>query len=277
MENTATALHLTGLSKVFGEGAAEVAAVSEVNLRVRVGEIVLIMGPSGSGKTTLLTMIAGLLRPTRGSITLFGQDITDLPETRRTDLRRNYIGFVFQSFNLLGSLTALQNVQVALNVRGVRGREAEQKARELLVRVGLGERLHFLPDVLSGGERQRVSIARALANDAPMILADEPTANLDSVNGREVVALLRDLARDDHRTVIIVSHDSRIREVADRILWLEDGRLKRRIARRATPGPEAAQQPGSGGTPPISPREASRTPEAPQPGTPAEEDTEPGN
>jgi putative ABC transport system ATP-binding protein len=231
------ALQVAGLTKIFGEGAAEVDAVSNVNLTVRTGEIVLIMGPSGSGKTTLLTMIAGLLRPTQGKIVLYGQDITVLPENRRSDLRRRYVGFIFQSFNLLASLTAIQNVEVAMNLRGRTGREAEERARLLLTRVGLGERLHFLPDTLSGGERQRVSIARALANDPPLILADEPTANLDSRNGREVVSLLRDLARDDNRTVIIVSHDARIREVADRILWLEDGHLRRRVIRPAAPPP----------------------------------------
>jgi putative ABC transport system ATP-binding protein len=231
------ALQVAGLTKIFGEGAAEVDAVSNVNLTVRTGEIVLIMGPSGSGKTTLLTMIAGLLRPTQGKIVLYGQDITVLPENRRSDLRRRYVGFIFQSFNLLASLTAIQNVEVAMNLRGRTGREAEERARLLLTRVGLGERLHFLPDTLSGGERQRVSIARALANDPPLILADEPTANLDSRNGREVVSLLRDLARDDNRTVIIVSHDARIREVADRILWLEDGHLRRRVIRPGAPPP----------------------------------------
>jgi putative ABC transport system ATP-binding protein len=247
--DTEVALRLSGLTKVFGAGTTEVDAVTDVTLTVRVGEIVLIMGPSGSGKTTLLTMIAGLLRPTRGRIDLYGQDITSLPESRRADLRRRYIGFVFQSFNLLESLTAIQNVEVALNVRGIHGRRADEKARELLTRVGLGDRLNFLPDKLSGGERQRVSIARALANDAPLILADEPTANLDSRNGRGVVSVLHDLAKTDNRTVIIVSHDARIREVADRILWLEDGRLKRRVARRVVPGQTAT--PGTQEVPPA--------------------------
>lgn len=223
------ALVVTNVSKRFGEGAAEVAAVQDVSLTVAKGEIVLIMGPSGSGKTTLLTMIAGLLRPTSGTIELFGQDITSLPEAKRASVRRKTIGFVFQSFNLLASLTASQNVKVALNLAGVGGKEADRKARQMLERVGLGDRLDFLPDKLSGGERQRVSIARALANDAPIILADEPTASLDSRNGYEVVTLLHDLAKSEGRTVVIVSHDSRIQRIADRVLWLEDGRLGRRL------------------------------------------------
>jgi putative ABC transport system ATP-binding protein len=199
--------------------------VSDVNLTVSEGEIVLIMGPSGSGKTTLLTMIAGLLRPSSGSIEVFGRDLSSLPESQRAEVRRQQIGFVFQSFNLLSSLSAIQNVEVALNLGGVRGPRAEKTAAEALTAVGLGTRLHFRPEKLSGGERQRVSIARALVNNAPVILADEPTANLDSNNGREVVNLLKKLAREGKRTVVIVSHDPRIREAADRVLWLEDGRL----------------------------------------------------
>ncbi len=223
------ALTLDSVTKMFGEGAAEFAAVSEINLTVGVGEVLLIMGPSGSGKTTLLTMIAGLLRPTSGTIEMFGENVTALPEKKRASLRRRDIGFVFQSFNLLASLTAIQNVEVALNVAGKHGKEAEERARGMLTRVGLGDRLHFLPDKLSGGERQRVSIARALANNPPLILADEPTASLDSKNGGQVVALLHDLAKDEGRTVVIVSHDSRIQRVADRVIWLEDGKWGRRL------------------------------------------------
>jgi putative ABC transport system ATP-binding protein len=219
-------MDVRGLTKVFGSGEAEVRAVDGVDLSVRRGEIVLIMGPSGSGKTTLLTMMGGLLHPTSGSVHINGFDVTSLDESKLPPIRRRYVGFVFQSFNLLESLTAAENVEIALNLAGVRGREARQKAEGLLVDLGMEKRLRFRPKVLSGGEKQRVSIARALANDPKLILADEPTANLDSRHGHEVVALLRDIARQQGRTVVIVSHDHRIREVADRVLWLEDGRFK---------------------------------------------------
>ncbi len=219
-------MDVRGLTKVFGSGETAVRAVDGVDLAVHRGEIVLIMGPSGAGKTTLLTMMGGLLRPTAGSVHINGFDIGALPESKLPPIRRQCVGFVFQSFNLLESLSTLENVEVALNLAGVRGRQARQKAERLLVDLGMGKRLHFRPRALSGGEKQRVSIARALANDPRLILADEPTANLDSRHGHEVVALLRDIAKKQGRTVVIVSHDHRIREVADRVLWLEDGRFK---------------------------------------------------
>ncbi|MBI2830363.1 MAG: ABC transporter ATP-binding protein, partial [Chloroflexi bacterium] len=189
------------------------------------GEIVLIMGPSGSGKTTLLTIAGGLLRPTSGLVKVEGEDISRLPDATLSSLRREKIGFVFQSFNLLGALTALENVLVALNLAGQKDNAALAKAKKLLTDFGLGNRLHFRPDKLSGGEKQRVSIARALANDPDLILADEPTANLDSQRGHEVMELLRDVAKKQGKTVVIVSHDQRIMDIADRVMWLEDGKL----------------------------------------------------
>ncbi|OGO45520.1 MAG: hypothetical protein A2W34_02730, partial [Chloroflexi bacterium RBG_16_64_32] len=215
-----------GLTKVFGSGPAAVRAVDGVDLTVRRGEILLIMGPSGSGKTTLLTIIGGLLRPTSGSVRINGYDITSMKESQLPAVRRRLVGFVFQSFNLLESLNALENVEVALNLGGKGGRQARHEAERALTDLGMGERLRFNARKLSGGEKQRVSIARALANEPQLILADEPTANLDSKHGHEVVVLLRDVAKNQGRTVIIVSHDHRIREVADRVLWLEDGRIK---------------------------------------------------
>jgi len=219
-------LEAHGLTKVFGDGPSAVRAVDGVDLSVRRGEILLIMGPSGSGKTTLLTMIGGLLRPTSGTVRVNGYNITSMKESELPQVRRHLVGFVFQTFNLLESLSTAENVEVALNLAGVGGREARQKADAILSDLGMGERLRFKPRVLSGGEKQRVSIARALANDPQLILADEPTANLDSKHGHDVVVLLRDIARRQNRTVVIVSHDHRIREVADRVLWLEDGRFK---------------------------------------------------
>lgn len=219
-------LDATGLTKVFGSGAGAVRAVNGVDLAVRRGEIVLIMGPSGSGKTTLLTMIGGLLKPTSGSVHINGLDITAMKESALPQVRRHYVGFIFQSFNMLEPLSAVENVEVALNLAGRGGREARAKAERLLDDLGMGHRLRFKPNDLSGGEKQRVSIARALANDPQLILADEPTANLDSKQGHDVVVLLRDIAKKQGRTVIIVSHDGRIREMAERVLWLEDGRFK---------------------------------------------------
>jgi putative ABC transport system ATP-binding protein len=218
-------LDVTGLSRHFGEGASSVAAVRGVDLRLAAGEIVLIMGPSGSGKTTLLSMLGALLRPSEGEIRLAGVPITELTERDLPALRAERIGFIFQDFNLMPSLTARENVEVALNVAGVRGARAHERATSLLEELGLRERLDFLPEHLSGGEKQRVAIARALANDPDLILADEPTANLDSSIGREVMRRLREIAKRREQSVLIVSHDDRIREFVDRVLWLEDGRF----------------------------------------------------
>ena len=211
------------LTKTYGDGDLAVDAVRHVDLEVDAGEVVLIMGPSGSGKTTLLLMLGAMLRPTSGSITVEGTDLAHAPERTLPPLRATHFGFVFQDFNLLTALDAFENVELACNLAGVHGRAARSRATELLTRLGLGQRLHARPDQLSGGEKQRVAIARALANDPPIILADEPTANLDSGHGREIGRLLRALATDDRRSVVIVSHDDRLREIADRVLWLADG------------------------------------------------------
>ncbi|HSP55675.1 MAG TPA: ATP-binding cassette domain-containing protein [Dehalococcoidia bacterium] len=214
------------LTKMFGHGEAEVHAVSGVDLTVYAGELVLVMGPSGSGKTTLLTMIGGLLRPTAGSIIVDGREITGMDEAQLTAVRRRTVGFVFQSFNLWESLSVRENVELALNIGGQTGGPARARATALLLALGLAHRLDFRSRDLSGGEKQRVSIARALANDPRLLLADEPTANLDSKHGHEVMQLLRRIADEGDRAVLVVSHDERIREVADRVLWLEDGRLR---------------------------------------------------
>ena len=225
MTNAEPVLRVEELTRVFASGRTSVRAVDGVSLTACAGEIMLIMGPSGSGKTTLLTMIGGLLRPTSGHVYIEGVDIASLKASELPRVRRHHVGFVFQTFNLLESLSVQENVEVALNVAGVRGHEARDRARRLLVEAGLAERLDFKARDLSGGEKQRVSIARALANQPRLLLADEPTANLDSRHGHEVMQLLHDLAKNQGRTAVVVSHDARLRDVANTVLWLEDGRL----------------------------------------------------
>ena len=227
---TTLTLDVRDATKRFGEGDTAVVAVHGVSLAVEPGEVVLIMGPSGSGKTTLLSMMGALLKPTEGSIHLDGIDISALSESRLPDIRLRQFGFIFQDFNLLSALSALENVAIVAELAGLNGRSARNKATALLTDLGLGERLDFLPEKLSGGEKQRVAIARALINDPALILADEPTANLDSKIGHEIMRLLRRIAKEQGRSVVIVSHDQRIRDIADRVLWLEDGALKDRMA-----------------------------------------------
>ena len=221
----APTLQVTDLTKRYGTGATEVVAVRDVSLSVAPGEIVLIMGPSGSGKTTLLLMLGALLRPTEGEIRLDGLVLSALAESKLPDVRLRRFGFIFQDFNLLSALSALENVAIVAQLSGMRNGEARKKAAAILTDLGLGERLGFLPEKLSGGEKQRVAIARALVNDPTFILADEPTANLDSKIGHEIMRLLRRIAKEQGRSIVIVSHDQRIKDIADRVLWLEDGQF----------------------------------------------------
>lgn len=221
------ALQLTKVKKYFGEGRTAVRAVDQVSLNVKKGEVLLIMGPSGSGKTTLLTLIGGLLSPDSGTVQIDCYDLDKIPERDRNVFRRKNIGFVFQSFHLLSALTAQENVQIVLGLAKVKRAEARRRTLKMLRELGLGRRLHYLPKKLSGGEKQRVSIARALINEPRLVLADEPTANLDSAAGHQIMALLRDIAKKQGRTVIIVSHDMRIMDIADRVLWMEDGQFVR--------------------------------------------------
>ena len=222
-------LSVRDVSKIYGNGATSVTAVNCVNLEVHIGEVILILGPSGSGKTTLLSIMGCLLRPTHGEVWVERRDVSQLSDAALSRLRRERVGFVFQSFNLLGFLTVRKNVEVALNLVGVRGRQARKRATEVLCRVGLGHRLDFAPQQLSGGEKQRVSIARAVANSPKLILADEPTGNLDSNAGLVVVELLAELAHRQGSGVVIVTHDNRILDIADRILHLSDGSLVDRL------------------------------------------------
>jgi len=214
------------LTKRFGDGETAVTAVNDVSLSVNPGEIVLIMGPSGSGKTTLLLMLGALLRPTQGTIRFDRQVLSDLRENRLPDIRLRQVGCVFQDFNLLSALSAVENVALVARLAGAKSAQAHDHAAGILKAMGLGDRLDFLPEKLSGGEKQRVSIARALVNDPALILADEPTANLDSKNGHELMRRLQEIAREKGISVVIVSHDQRIRDIADRVLWLEDGNFK---------------------------------------------------
>ena len=214
------------LTKTFGQGEVQVQAVRGIDLEVRRGEVVLIMGASGSGKTTLLSMLGAMLRPTSGRVEVDGVDLATLPESKLPEFRTRRFGFVFQDFNLLSALSAEENVEFALNLSGVTGRRARERAGRLLDGLGLAGRRRFRPDKLSGGEKQRVAIARALANEPAVILADEPTANLDSKIGHEIARLLRRIASEERRSVVIVSHDGRLKEIADRVLWMEDGQFR---------------------------------------------------
>jgi putative ABC transport system ATP-binding protein len=219
-------LRATDLVKVFGQGDAAVQAVAGVSLAVQRGELVLIKGPSGSGKTTLLSLLGALMRPSAGRVELDGHDYSSLDDAALAVTRARRIGFVFQAYNLLSALNVEENVLFPARLLPGSPAAARLRAAALVDRLGLAHRRHALPAQLSGGEKQRVAVARALINDPPVILADEPTGNLDSQRGMEVAMILHDIARDDGRAVVIVTHDPRIEDIADRVLWLEDGTLR---------------------------------------------------
>jgi putative ABC transport system ATP-binding protein len=213
------------VTKVFGAGDTQVVALHEADLSIHPGEILLIEGPSGSGKTTLISILGLLMRPTAGRVFLHGEDVTDVPERARSALRAQALGFIFQGFNLFPALTALDNVALAIKMKHGRGRDADREARRLLVSVGLETRMHHLPAQLSGGQKQRVAIARALGGDPAILLGDEPTAALDTKTALGVMALLRSLATDQGRAVVVVTHDPRLERFADRVARVEDGRV----------------------------------------------------
>jgi putative ABC transport system ATP-binding protein len=219
----ANAIHARSVTKVFGAGNLAVAALKGIDLSVQRGEFLMLVGPSGSGKTTLLSLLGCVLTPTTGELSLFGETVSQQPESSMPRLRLSYIGFVFQAHNLLASLTALDNVAFQLELRGRPRKAALKDATELLDRVGLADKLHKRPRELSGGQRQRVAIARAVAGAPPLILADEPTASLDAESGLMVTEMMRSLARERGHTVVVVTHDSRIFHLADRIVHIEDG------------------------------------------------------
>jgi ABC-type lipoprotein export system ATPase subunit len=211
-----------GVSKSFGRGEGLVRAVDEVDLEVRAGETVAVMGPSGCGKSTLLHMLGGLERPSGGEVTLAGKRLDQMGERALARLRRTAIGFVFQAFHLIDELTARENVELPALLAGRSPRAARRRAADLLERVGLADRGTFLPTALSGGQRQRVAIARALSNDPLVVLADEPTGNLDSAATREVLRLF-DSLHAAGQTLVIVTHDSRVAATADRLISMRDG------------------------------------------------------
>jgi len=219
------AVSVRDLSKRYASGASSHWALKGIDLDVDPGELMLLMGPSGSGKTTLLSIMGCVIRPTGGTVRIGEHDVTAMPEAQLPAVRLSQIGFVFQAFNLFPTLTAGENVGLALDLKGIRGKAARRRAEELLDAVGLLDRFDQYPADLSGGQKQRVAIARALAHDPPIVLADEPTAALDSESGRLIMQMLRDFAHQRRRAIVIVTHDSRTLHYADRIVHIQDGRL----------------------------------------------------
>jgi putative ABC transport system ATP-binding protein len=226
---TATkAILAKGVEMVYQSGQQSYQVLKGVDWEIPKGNIQLLMGPSGSGKTTLLSILAGLLTPTDGHVYLLGQEITGMSRDQLAKFRLHNIGFIFQGFNLFPALTASENIEVVLNIKGIHGRSAKREAQALLEQVGLGEQANRKPSDLSGGQKQRVAIARALAGNPPIIMADEPTAALDSQSGHTVTDLLRKLAKEQDCTVLIVTHDPRVIDVADRVAYIEDGVLNQK-------------------------------------------------
>ena len=218
-------IDIQNLNHYFGQGKLKKQVLFQINLKIIAGEIVILTGPSGSGKTTLLSLIGGLRSVQEGSLQHFEKELRGASEEQLVQTRRQ-IGYIFQAHNLLPFLTARQNVQMSIELQEhLGGRETEERAALILEKVGLGHRIDYYPDSLSGGQKQRVAIARALAGNPPLVLADEPTAALDSKTGRDVVNLMQRLAKEQHRTIVLVTHDNRILDIADRIVQMEDGRL----------------------------------------------------
>jgi len=220
-----TVLAVDRVTKVFEEGRQRVLVLRGITMDVAAGEVVALEGPSGSGKTTLLSIAGCILTPTSGEVEVAGTRVQRADRAALREVRRRSIGFVFQQYNLFPALSALENVEYSLNVRGVGGRRAREEAERVLDRVGLGDRLHFLPRDLSGGQKQRVAIARALAGSPPVVLADEPTANLDTAVGGQVLDLFRELAKSEDKGLLVVTHDPKVRRIADRVVGIRDGAL----------------------------------------------------
>ena len=219
------AIETRGVTKQYVQGEASTLALAGIDLTVSRGEVVLLMGPSGSGKTTLLSIMGYILRPTSGQVILEGNDVTAMSEKDLPHMRLKHIGFVFQGFNLFPTLSVGENVELSLSLKGVRGRDAKKEAHRLLDLVGIEHKYQSFPADISGGQKQRVAIARAVAGSPVAILADEPTAALDSHTGKAVVEMMARLAHQENRAVVIVTHDGRLADFADRIVWMEDGVL----------------------------------------------------
>jgi putative ABC transport system ATP-binding protein len=210
------------IEKNFNEGRETISVLKGIDFSAERGEIVSLEGPSGSGKTTFLSILGCILTPTSGEVLIDGEPVES---KNLAEVRKQSLGFVFQQFNLFPSLTAVENIEYSLNVKGVRGKEARLEALRVIDAVGLGDRQNFLPRDLSGGQKQRVAIARALAGSAPILLADEPTANLDSTVGTQVLEMFRSLAKKENRALVIVTHDPKVRTIADRVVKIQDGAL----------------------------------------------------
>jgi putative ABC transport system ATP-binding protein len=215
------------VTKVLGLGAAQVHALSDINLSLRGGELTVLMGPSGSGKTTLLSILGCILTPTSGTVRVCGRATQEADAEALAKLRRDHVGFVFQSYHLFPTLTAAENVQLALDIRGAHGEDARAKSCDALEKVGLAQKIASYPHELSGGEQQRVAIARAIVSNPSAIFADEPTAVLDTRNGQAIMSILAEIAKDPAHGVLVVTHDSRMTSFADRVIHIEDGRLVR--------------------------------------------------
>ena len=226
-----SALDVRGVSKTYGDGLTLVHALQDVDLQVDAGELVAIMGPSGSGKSTLLAIAGTLEQPTSGTVQIEGRDVASLTSRERAAVRRRSIGYVFQSFNLIGGLTALENVSLPLELDGMKASRAQSEAGLALERLGMGERRDHFPEALSGGEAQRVAIARAIVGDRRILLADEPTGALDTMNGEAVLRLLRDACHDGVAGVM-VTHDAQLAAWADRVVFMRDGRIADQTAPR---------------------------------------------
>jgi putative ABC transport system ATP-binding protein len=221
-------IEIRNLVKSYGAGNAVVHALRGVDVDVAKGEVLMLMGPSGSGKTTLLSIMGCILQATSGSVKIDGRETVGLSEQKLPQIRLAHFGFIFQGFNLFPALTAAGNIEVMLSLKGISGSKARRRSAELLEHVGLGDKRNSFPSDLSGGQKQRVAIARALAGDPPIILADEPTAALDSESGQNVMQILTGLARERGRAVVVVTHDSRVLHYADRIVRVQDGRIVER-------------------------------------------------
>jgi putative ABC transport system ATP-binding protein len=213
------------LTKDYCEGSEVAHVLRGVSISLEQGEIVTLEGPSGSGKTTLLSILGCILTATSGTVRVEDQDVDASTPSAMANVRRRSIGFVFQQYNLLPALTSMENVEYALNIKGVKGEEARKEAERVLWEVGLADKTMALPRDMSGGQKQRVAIARALAGRSPVMLVDEPTANLDSQSGSQILELFRRLAKQENRALLIVTHDPKLRSIADRVLQMRDGRL----------------------------------------------------